>query len=110
MIAICRLELPFDQGEELVLVQGAVVITICPAELRKADTAPTDLAAAELAGMIAIEMLKKLLGRALRFVEIDGAVGVTIYCREGARRPTATRKRCGYYHAAREAEQEQLPP
>lgn len=79
MIYISSSELPLDQSEVFVLVERAVMIAIRPAELRQADAEPTELGTAESTGMTTIQTLKQQLAGTLGFVEIDGAVAVTIY-------------------------------
>lgn len=78
MIDISSLELPLDQGKVLVLIQGAVMIAICRAKLRDGKAASTELRTIEFAGTMTIQMLKQQFGRTLCFVEVDGAVGITI--------------------------------
>jgi hypothetical protein len=111
MIGVGSSELPLDQGEILVLVHGAVMIAICPAEFLGGNSEPTKLSTREFAGMMAIQMLERQFGSALRLVEVDGAIVITIYGREGAGPPAAARKRHsrrGY--AACEHKYKQLPP
>jgi hypothetical protein len=78
MIDVRSFELSLDQGKVLVLIQGAVMIAICGAKLRDGKAASTELRTIEFTSTMTIQMLKQQLGRALRFVEVDGAVGITI--------------------------------
>ena len=106
MIDIGRPELPLDQSEILVLVHGAVMIAIRPGKIRGGQATPTKLRTGELTCATTIETLKQNLGRALGFIEIDGAVSVAIDGGEGAGPAASTRKCRGCREAACERKQE----
>jgi hypothetical protein len=93
MIHVGSSKLPLDQSKVLVLIQGTVMIAICPTKLRDGKATPTELRMAEFSNAMTIQMLKPYLGRALRFVEVDGTIGIAINCREGSGPTAATRKR-----------------
>src|SRR5690242_5784459 len=103
-------ELPLHQSEKLVLVHGAIMIAIGPTELVGRHAKPAKLGTGKFAGVTTVEAFKSLRGGAFRFLEIDGAIAVTIDAREGAGPPAPACERGGHRDAAREPKQKQLPP
>ncbi len=110
VVDVGSLELPLHQSEELVLVHGAVMIAIGPAEFLGGHAATAELGAAELAGVAAIQTIEQLPGGVFCFLEIDSAIGITVDTCKGAGPPAPARERRGHRDAAGEPEQQQLPP
>ena len=100
MIDVGSPKLPLDQSKILVLVQSTVMIAVCPAKLGNGKATPTQLRMTEFSDAMTIQMSKPYLGRAFRFVDVDGAIGIVGNCREGAGPAALTRKRRGDCHTA----------